>query len=166
MTRTERDRNIGHWAFRIAFTFRTLLEERLEELDLRSMEAFLLALLDREGPMNLSQMARRMDYAHPSVLRHLEAMEQKQLIRREPHPSDRRVKLAALTDRARGLLPRMYRIMDQVSAIAVEDLAPGEEERLIHLMRTVLESLSRGGGTDPEDHMNVTRGHPGEEAAG
>lgn len=63
-----------------------------------------LAALERLGPSTPSELAEAEKVQPPSMTRILASLEDKQLVVRTPHPTDRRQVVVAATDDARGLL--------------------------------------------------------------
>ncbi len=81
------------------------VDETLRPLGLTFARYELLALLSfaRSGRMPLSSAARRLQVHPTSVTNTVDRLEAASLVRREPHPSDGRATLVALTDAGRAL---------------------------------------------------------------
>lgn len=84
------------------------VDETLKPLGLTFARYELLTLLSfaREGRMPLSSAARRLQVHPTSVTNTVDRLEAAGLVRREPHPSDGRGTLVALTDDGRRLAAR------------------------------------------------------------
>src|ERR1035441_9090888 len=63
-----------------------------------------LGIIDREGPLSPTHLAAAERVQPPSMTRVLAALEELDLVHRQPHPTDRRQCVLALTDRGRDLL--------------------------------------------------------------
>ena len=81
------------------------VEDTLKPFDLSFARYELLTLLSftREGRMPLSSAARRLQVHPTSVTNTVDRLEAAGLVRREPHPSDGRATLVALTEAGRLL---------------------------------------------------------------
>jgi DNA-binding MarR family transcriptional regulator len=88
-------------------------------------------------PLTLRALAERLAADPPYATLIVDDLEQRGLVRRTPHPDDRRAKLVALTAAGRTAAARAAAILDEPPA-ALRDV-PGED--LAALLR-VLERLS------------------------
>jgi DNA-binding MarR family transcriptional regulator len=88
------------------------------------------------GPSTLAELAHDMGTDAPATTVLINALEQRGLVKRSPHPTDRRAKQVSLTAAGRRMLRIVETITDQPPA-AVESLPSPELERL----RKTLEKL-------------------------
>ena len=88
------------------------------------------------GPSTLAELAHDMGTDAPATTVLINALEQRGLVKRSPHPTDRRAKQVSLTAAGRRMLRIVETITDQPPA-AVESLPSPELERL----RETLEKL-------------------------
>jgi DNA-binding MarR family transcriptional regulator len=65
-----------------------------------------LGTLDRHGPMSPGVLAEHERVQPPSITRTVAALEERGLVERRPHPTDRRQHVVALTPAAQALLAR------------------------------------------------------------
>ena len=125
-----RDKSFGFWCGRIALTFKGAIETHTREVGLTGPEAHLITMLDCHGPSTLAEIARRLHFAHPSVLRHLDALERAGFVERTPHPRDRRAKVLNLTDKGRGAVPVIREAISLVEKRAAAGFKPFQAEAL------------------------------------
>ena len=91
-----------------------------------------------DGPVGLKELAESMTIDAPAATVTINDLEERKLVRREPHPTDRRAKLVSLTPAGRRLLEK---------ARAVADRAPPGFEALSASEVAALErALGRGRG--------------------
>ena len=88
------------------------------------------------GPSTLSELAQDMGTDAPATTVLINALEQRGLVKRSPHPTDRRAKEVSLTAAGRRMVRVVETITDRPPA-ALEGLPASELERL----RSTLEKL-------------------------
>ena len=88
------------------------------------------------GPSTLADLAHDMGTDAPATTVLINALEERGLVKRSPHPTDRRAKQVTLTVAGRRMLRVVEKITDQPPA-ALEGLPPPELERF----RKTLEKL-------------------------
>jgi DNA-binding MarR family transcriptional regulator len=119
------------------------VEEVLRPFDLTfaRYEVLMLLLFSRAGALPLSRLGDRLQVHPTSVTNAVDRLEAQGLVRRSPHPSDRRATLAELTDEGRALA---HTATDALNARVFADpgLGPAAVERLV----AVLTDLRRSAG--------------------
>lgn len=88
------------------------------------------------GPRTLAELAEDMDTDAPATTVLINALEERGLVKRAPHPTDRRAKHVSLTSAGRRMLGVIEKITDQAPA-TFERLPEAELARL----RRTLEKL-------------------------
>jgi DNA-binding MarR family transcriptional regulator len=117
---------------------RRLRQERAEHgLSLTQVSA--LASLNRRGPMTPSELAAVERVQPPSMTRVVAGLEERGLVSRTPHPTDRRQVLIELTDQARSVLQEDRR---RRTAWLVDHLADLDADELA-LLRAATPALER-----------------------
>lgn len=120
---------------------RRLRHQRVEH-SLSSAEMQVLGTLARCGPATPGELARKEHVQPPSMTRIVALLEDKSLVRREPHPEDRRQVIVTATESAAQILAESRRMRDAWLA----DLAGGlteEEWALVRSAAPVLERLAQ-----------------------
>jgi len=118
------------------------LRHRQVERSLSSAEMQVLGILARSGPATPGELARKEQVQPPSMTRIIALLEEKDLVRREPHPQDRRQVIVTATESAAEILVESRRLRDAWLA----DLARGlteEEWARLRSAAPVLERLAQ-----------------------
>lgn len=102
-----------------------------------------LAALERLGPSTPSELAEAEKVQPPSMTRILASLEDKQLVVRTPHPTDRRQVVVAATDDARGLLRADRRRREAWLSRQLAELSQEDREAL----RTAAAVIDRLAGS-------------------
>jgi MarR family transcriptional regulator, organic hydroperoxide resistance regulator len=108
-------------------------------------QQFVLRSLWAEDGLTPGEVARRLGLATPTVTRATTRMEAAGLLRREPHPSDRRMVRLRLTNRGRSLEKVIDEEIRQLTDRALATLSTAEREALIR----TLQQIRRNLGTVP-----------------
>jgi DNA-binding MarR family transcriptional regulator len=119
---------------------RRLRSERTDET-LTLSQLATLGTLDRHGPMTLGELAAHERVQPPSMTRIVTGLEDRGLVVREPHVSDRRLVIVRLTAEALALLTIDRRRRDAWLARRLRELTPDEHETLRRAV-PILEKLA------------------------
>jgi len=95
----------------------------------------MLEALYHLGPMPLGEVQRRILVSSGGVTYLADSLESRGLIRREPSSSDRRVRIAVLTDEGRDLIDRIFPEHAGALENAMAGLSPDEQEKAAKLIR-------------------------------
>jgi DNA-binding MarR family transcriptional regulator len=114
----------------------------LAEPDLSETQLAALAALDRHGSMTPGELAAHEKVQPPSMTRVISALVEAQLVRREPHLSDRRQVVLTATDAGRDLVGKARRRRDVWLAKRLNELTPAERATL-RAAAPILEKLSQ-----------------------
>ncbi|MEU2625637.1 MarR family transcriptional regulator [Kitasatospora sp. NPDC007106] len=117
---------------------RRLRHQRVEE-SLSPTEMGVLGTLARCGKATPGELARREHVQPPSMTRIIAMLEEKGLVRREPHPDDRRQVVVSSTEQAEAILTESRRRRNAWLA----ELAEGLSEEEWALIRAAAPALSR-----------------------
>jgi DNA-binding MarR family transcriptional regulator len=99
-------------------------------------EALMLVYFSRAGELPLGKIGARLQVHPTSVTNLIDGLAQQGLVRRLPHPTDRRVTLAAITDDGRELAERATPVLNR-SRFGLETLAAEQLRELNALLREV-----------------------------
>ena len=100
-----------------------------------------LGSLDRHGPMAPSELAALERVQPPSMTRILAKLEEAGLVTREPHPTDRRQAVVAVSDAGKEMLHADRRRRDAWLAQRMRDLSSDERE-ILRQAAAVLDKLA------------------------
>ena len=101
----------------------------------------LMALWETDG-LTPGEVAKRLGIATPTVTRTTARMAAAGLLRREPHPSDRRLVRLTLTEKGRALEETIGLEMQQLNERALAGMSAAERAALIEALRKVQANLS------------------------
>lgn len=107
-------------------------------------QQFVLRRLWREDGLSPGEIARQLGLATPTVTRTASRMEAAGLLRRAPHPTDRRLVRLYLTERARELEKVIDADMHEVTERALAGLTAAEREVLVRALTRIHGNLSAG----------------------
>ena len=105
-------------------------------------QQYVLRCLWRDDGLSPGEIARRLGIATPTVTRAATRMEATGLLRREPHPSDRRLVRLRLTDRGRELEKVIDEQTNQLTERALATLSAAERESLVRALHEIRRNLS------------------------
>ena len=114
----------------------------LGEPDLSETQLAALATLERHGTMTPGELAGHEKVQPPSMTRVIAVLVESQLVRREPHASDRRQVVLTATDAGRDLVIRARRRREAWLARRLKELSPAERATL-RAAAPILEKLSQ-----------------------
>ena len=122
---------------------------RVERLGLGGTETVLsdiqlaaLAALERHDSMTPGELADYEKVQPPSMTRVIAVLEERGLVRREPHATDRRQVILTVTDEGRDLVQRVRRRREAWLAQRLQELTPDERQTL-RAAAPILEKISQ-----------------------
>lgn len=124
---------------------RRLRAERLTkglEPGLSDTQLAALAALERHSAMTPGELAEYEKVQPPSMTRVIAVLEERNLVQREPHPSDRRQVILTVTAEGRALVNRVRRRREAWLTQRLQELTP-EERTILRAAAPILEKLSQ-----------------------
>lgn len=113
----------------------TLFGDECKRLGLGVPCGGVLQLLDEFGPMSQQQLGRKLRIDRTSMVKMVDALEEKDLARRRDHPEDRRIYLVEITAAGRKSLAELQNMAD---AMEKQLLAPFSEDEVKTIRRALL----------------------------
>ncbi|HTT91929.1 MAG TPA: MarR family transcriptional regulator [Acidimicrobiales bacterium] len=104
-------------------------------------QQYILRCLWEEDGLAPGEVARRLRISTPTVTRAGTRMEAAGLLRRQPHPKDRRLVRLVLTEKGRELEVVIGREMDQLTDRALADFTPAQRAAVIASLRKIQSNL-------------------------
>ena len=121
------------------------VKSRLQEGGVSFARMRLLSALHCTGPQIMSSLSGELGVTPRNVTALVDALEDEGLVRRRPHPTDRRANVIEMTERGRETTESMY----DEHRVAVSGLFAGlsedEQRELIRLLGALREALRREG---------------------
>jgi DNA-binding MarR family transcriptional regulator len=122
---------------------------RVERLGLGGTETVIsdiqlaaLAALERHESMTPGELAEHEKVQPPSMTRVIAVLEERGLVRRAPHATDRRQVVLTVTPEGRDLVQRVRRRREAWLAQRLQELSP-EERRVLRDAAPILEKISQ-----------------------
>jgi DNA-binding MarR family transcriptional regulator len=122
---------------------------RVERLGLGGTETVLsdiqlaaLAALERHDAMTPGELAEHEKVQPPSMTRVIAVLEERHLVRRAPHPTDRRQVILTVTAEGRDLVQRVRRRREAWLARRMQELTE-EEREILRAAAPILEKISQ-----------------------
>jgi DNA-binding MarR family transcriptional regulator len=153
MDSPKKETTIGFMSYRVAHSYMRVLEKWIRPLGIGASESFLIMHLHEKGRKSLVEIARHVGHAHPTVVRHIDSMEKSGIVTREPHESDRRVKVIHLTQAGIDMVPKLVQIYRDVEAGAICGLDEHEVKTFLNAANQMDDNLSVMAG--PEENGDV-----------
>jgi DNA-binding MarR family transcriptional regulator len=133
-------------ALRISITrlARRLRAERAKgpEPDLSDTQLAALAALERHSAMTPGELAEHEKVQPPSMTRVLTVLEERGLVVRAPHPTDRRQVVLTVTERGKEVVQQARKLREAWLARRLRELSP-EERATLRAAAPILERLSQ-----------------------
>jgi DNA-binding MarR family transcriptional regulator len=108
----------------------------------------LLRALHGRGPQIMSALGECLAVTPRNITMLVDGLETEQLVRRVPHPDDRRATIVELTDAGRQVLSETFAVHSARAAKLFETLTPDEQATLLHLVRRLTDELVARGEVD------------------
>jgi DNA-binding MarR family transcriptional regulator len=125
---------------------RRLRVERLgfggTETVLSDIQLAALAALERHDSMTPGELAEHEKVQPPSMTRVISVLEERGLVKREPHATDRRQVILTVTDDGRNLVQRVRRRREAWLAQRLQELTP-DERLILRAAAPILEKISQ-----------------------
>lgn len=132
---------LGFLLHDVARLLRKRFEQRARGFGLSRAQWHALAYLSRNEGIHQGGLADLLELEPISLVRILDKLEERHLVERRRHPTDRRIWLLYLRDEARPLLARMREIGDATRQEALAGLAEDDRRRLMGVLGTMKTNL-------------------------
>ena len=110
----------------------------LARLELTPLQVEVLQALKGQRGLRQAELARRTGTDRSSMAELAARLEERGLIRRAPHPTDKRALLLFLTSKGRRLLNRAAPLLAAAEAELLAALTERQRERLLNLLRRLV----------------------------
>jgi DNA-binding MarR family transcriptional regulator len=137
----EKDRSAGYLANHMARLFAHRLHARIRPLGLAPAQFMVLLTLWDEDGLTQAELVERLDVEQATMANTLARMARDGLVRRTPHPEDRRAQQVWLTGRAQALREPATAAAEAQNAAALAGLSPAQRETFLALMNRVIANM-------------------------
>jgi DNA-binding MarR family transcriptional regulator len=136
---TPRSEAEGTWRLLVGLVMQTRGDWRRKVIEATGLPFSRVRALWRleQGPRTLADLAHDMGIDAPAATVIINALEERGLVKRAPHPTDRRAKQVSLTSAGRRMLGIVENIGDPPPA-AFERLSEGELQRLLRTLEKLV----------------------------
>lgn len=121
----------------VARLYTRRFEERAQALSLTLHQCKALATLATNEGVSQKRLAELIEIDPMSLVRILDRMEADGWVERRSDPEDRRARSLVVTERARPIIDRIWRIASETRAEALAGLSEEERSRLVDLLERV-----------------------------
>ena len=136
---------ISYIVARLERAVRAAVNERVRPHGLTTLQYTTLSVLGARGqPLSNAQLARRAYMTPQSMIEVIDALERKGLIRRDPHPSHRRVFPATMTAKGLRVLKACDAAVEEMEEEMLAGLSRGERDSLLVWLKTCVRALHAG----------------------
>jgi DNA-binding MarR family transcriptional regulator len=117
------------------------VESRLERNGVSYARLRLLGMLHYKGPQIMSGLSHGLGVTARNITSLVDALETEGLVRRQPHPVDRRATIIEMTDKGKALGCQMLLPHKEAVAELFRDLSVADQKELLRLIGLVREAL-------------------------
>ncbi len=124
------------------------VEAPLQNSDFTYARIRLLGVLNRKGPQIMSALSDELVVSPRNITTLVDALEANGLVRRHPHPTDRRAILVELTPQSIETCAAMYTQHAKAVSELFSDLSQADQRELLRLLNLLGAGLERRGIID------------------
>ena len=129
---------LGYLLKHAYLTYSELSAEKLGPFGIDGRELAILSTLDGDEPPSQQEIARQLGVDRTTMVGMVDRLEEKTLVRRRPHPDDRRKNVVELTATGRTTLSGATRAAAAVERRFLEPLGPDGAAAFTQALRTLL----------------------------
>jgi DNA-binding MarR family transcriptional regulator len=144
------DKNLGFLLHDVARLMRKRFEQNARDLGLTRSQCQVLAHLARHAGIQQSALAEILEVEPITLTRILDRLEEAGLVERQPHPTDRRIRLLHLTPAAHPLIDDIFAIGAVTRGEAMEGVTDDDRDRLFEILSTMKANLIGKASTSGE----------------
>lgn len=134
-------RTLGFLLKDVSRLYTRRFEERAQELQLTLAQCKALLYLARNEGVSQKRLAELIEVDPMSLVRILDRMEADGWVQRRSDPVDRRARCLAVTENAKPIVERIWRLVEQTRGEALAGLASHERTALVDLLERVHQNL-------------------------
>jgi DNA-binding MarR family transcriptional regulator len=131
---------LGYNARRAALTIIGRFMERMSEFDLSPVDFSVLSLIRHNPGVTSRQLCHALSILPPNMVVFLKTFEKRQLVQRQPHPTDGRATGLFLTPQGEVLMQAAEACAMQSDLSVVDRLSAAEQKTLTRLLKKIYQS--------------------------
>ena len=136
---------ISYVVARLERAVRAGIAARVHPHGLTTLQYTTLSVLKRHGaPLSNAQLARRAYMTPQAMSEVIDALEKKELIKRNPHPNHGRLLPATLTAKGRRVLAACEKAVDEMESVMLGGLDAGERAAFRDALVSAVRALGAG----------------------
>jgi len=124
-------------------TFRQLLWQKASEIDLTYAQSQVLFHVAEHPDCHMGEVAKAFGVTLPAVTHIVDRLEQKNLLTRADHPSDRRVYVLDLTRQGKALVDELQAIRLSAMEEVLDRMTAADRRRVIGGLETLVDAATR-----------------------
>ncbi len=128
---------IGYNARRAALSVIGLFMQRMSAYELGPVDFSVLSLISHNAGITSRQLCSTLNILPPNLVGMINRFEKRNLIERQPHPTDGRATGLHLTDNGRALVARAEQTAAELEEEATGALTPAERKTLLKLLQKI-----------------------------
>ena len=152
MDAMKRETEVGESSLRLVDEFAAFgplylkwVRSRLQDGGMTYARMRLLGALHCKGPQIMSSISEELGVTRRNVTALVDALEEEGLVRRQPHPTDRRATVIELTEEGERTAGAMYDEHREAVAELFGGLSEDDQRDLIRVLRRLRDALRREG---------------------
>jgi DNA-binding MarR family transcriptional regulator len=115
-----------------------LMESALASLSISGRELAVLRVIAEDGPLSQQDVVRELNVDRTTMVAMIDSFEDRGLVRRTPHPADRRKNVVELTAPGRKVLAAATPLVDEAERRFLAALSEADVRRLKQLLRVLV----------------------------
>lgn len=131
------DGSVGFHLARTARSMKRVLESRLAKYNVTASQYIVLAQLNDEDGISLSQLGERLYFDNPTITGIVDRMERDGLVERCRAEDDRRVVNVLLTQHGKKLLSAIENIAGEINESVMDEFTKSDQDKLLKILDSI-----------------------------
>jgi MarR family transcriptional regulator, organic hydroperoxide resistance regulator len=136
------DGSVGFHLARTARSMKRALESRLSKYNVTASQYIVLAQLNDEDGLSLSQLGERLYFDNPTITGIVDRMERDGLVERCRAADDRRVINVLLTQHGKKLLSAIENIAGEINESVMDEFTKSDQDKLMRILDSIWNKIN------------------------
>ncbi len=128
----------GYCLYKAAMLFRGMMDEALQKHDLLTPQLGILRVVQESKYLSQQDIGDFVGTDKASMVKFIDQLEKLKLLKREPHETDRRIKMICLTAKGEKMLDEVALIRQKVEALFLASLTSEEQVQIKKIVPKLL----------------------------